>query len=153
MTVTKRQVLKAIQTEPILPGSFVHTANINAKRYKNSVHCPVCAVGAIFSHTSKKGVDAESVDALARNTVMQYTFDDRSTYYDGSLKELLKEAEKIVERHPLSALSSLFEALGNQDRYTTSKGFANLRLRRILAAFVTEYFPEKLVLDTDSKLY
>src|SRR5665213_3182416 len=111
MTVTKRQVLKAIQTEPLLTGSFIHTSHINRKRFKNNVHCPVCAVESIFSCTASKNANANSVDELARSMVGQYTFPSGGDVPFASLREVLEKASEMVNRQPLSALSSLFEAV------------------------------------------
>ncbi len=45
-TITKKQVIKALKTEPLTKGSYFHSQII--KGYK----CDVCAVGAVLRHMS-----------------------------------------------------------------------------------------------------
>lgn len=173
INLTKRQVIKALRTEPLMAGEFFHKysnytydddGNAIEIKYNNNNNCAVCAVGCLLN-SSKLGEDVMAgknklslgkLDQIARNLTEDVVFKDE----DGDVMSLSAltvtgvvnmAREKAKDGQYLSALSSLFEALSVRDGYTTSKDLANYRLVNILVNFVKAEFPSKLVLDTKKK--
>lgn len=152
-SVTKRQVIKAIETEPLLSGTWVHTSEEDSK-FKNNTQCPVCAVGSILDIGLGKHVSPSEIDEIGSMLVREATFaccalengQEVNTFNTSDLKTKAKELAKKGEY--LSALSGLYEGLSQRDEMKTQYGFANNRLRRILINFVKTNFPGKLNIDT-----
>lgn len=147
--VTKRQIIKALKTEPLLPGSFVHDEHDyddgNNSRFKNNIKCPVCAVGAILDCSIGNKVEGpKELDEIGHIITMKSGF--WSTF---GTKTAISAAKDMVDENPLSALSCLFESLMENSDMQTKKGFANAKARNILVNFVRKNFPSKLHLDTN----
>jgi hypothetical protein len=154
--VTKRQIIKAIKTQPLKPGRWVHSSLYNLK-FKNNVKCPVCAVGAILDMSVGAIFNRLDLICLALD-LMTYTHLDNSNFYDGShfnprkQDHLIRKAkERLIEGTYLSALSGLYEGLSRIPGMKIKKGFSNAKLRGILIDFVRKNFPDKLTINTANR--
>lgn len=141
ITVTKKQVIKAIETEPLRlkPAYFfaekaelglpyqddgLQSADLN----KHSKLCQVCAVGSVFREL------CEEIEIEDLNHVIDPDFHFTLTEYESedALLETLKYS-------PLLALSQYFEQ-------TASKLKGQARIRADLINFVEALFPNKFTL-------
>lgn len=167
-TVTRQQVVKALKTEPLMSGSWIHinrddngVAIKDKAKYKNKTGCAVCAVGSILDCRLGNKMGLEQLARLGSNIVEAPTKDERYEILEDDqipdsggeidlkyLKALAKAAMK--NKLPMSALSILFEGLMDLDysKYQTQEGLANRKAREILINFVKSNFPTKLVIDT-----
>lgn len=165
--VTKKQILKAIKTEPLKAGKYIHYSeysyylgrNIEEPKYDSSkTNCAVCAVGAILDCSLGDKMNPDELDNMGFKLVPFPVFDELTYLSEDieildssrhSIRKLTGVAEKAVNLgHPLSALSSLFEGLMGRRDMVTMEGLANYRARRILSNFVNKNFPSKLTIDT-----
>lgn len=119
--VTKKTILKAIATEPLIGGSFVLSADDERK------DCSVCAVGAVLRRAGMK--NSEIYD-FGRVMVDSGPCANR----EESIPEVLKDGEF------LHALSLKFEAQSDRTGY-------GKRTRNVLANFVKKHFPHRIKLD------
>lgn len=161
--VTRRQVVKAIKTEPLKGRSWFHDEEFDKKDFKNNTGCAVCAVGSILDCSLGKTHSAEELGYVARQIVKNPTLEDLNMSMDHEeivsitngnevpVRELIKVATKVSVQDPLSALSSLFEGLMDREEMQTNGGMANYRARRILVNFVKRNFPTKLKLNTKNQ--
>lgn len=157
--LTKAQIVRALQTEPLKAGSFVHFEEQDVELFKNKTGCATCAVGSLLDCSIGSKQNAEKVSSIARQLTRWATFTDFSndpvldgtkSVYRASTRELVAAARKIARQgNYLSALSSLFEALSERGNMTTESGLAGYRLVNILVNFVKSEFPNRLVLDTN----
>ncbi len=163
--VTKRQVIKALNTEPLMGGAFVHSEDFEEGKnpYKNNSKCAVCAVGAVMDFTIGKMVDSNKLDSIARSLTKTCAMNDSNleeitgdVYYD---KRDLGDAKKVAKKAasmglPMSGLSILFEHLMDVGYYSVDKtyrnknGTANAKAREILINFVKSNFPSTIKIDT-----
>lgn len=153
--ITKEEVIQAMKTEPLAAGTFFHNSNLAGakcsyltyevmqEKYSNNLGCPVCAVGAIIDTKVKEhNISLTDANIISKNIV---------TIPIGISPEYLISKGKY-----LSALSCLFESTcvpgispALDHKYTTKKGLANYKTRRILIDFVRKNFPTELEIDTD----
>lgn len=170
--VTKRQVIKALRTEPLRGGTYFHTDS--KEKFKNNTGCAVCAVGGLLDEAVGKRMSAEELDGIACDLVRRPTMGDfinklneencydKYGYYIHGVEEInfrsvKRDVSKIVEiaklsvkrKQPLSALSMLFEALYSKRSYRRKNRIANQKLRNVLIDFVKKNFPNKLTIDSD----
>lgn len=156
ITATKAQVIKAMKKEPLFAGSWVDSDA--PMRTKNKIGCAVCAVGGVLEMCMKRP-DAMDIDSIASHVVRDgRAFTSKRSVYDShgnvdyvrySLKELKNlAAQYIADGEPLTALSSLFEALADDEKYVNQDGTANRKMREILVNFVKSNFPKKVIIDT-----
>lgn len=166
MKVTKKQIIQAIQTEPLRSGQWIFMNDEGT----NGKSCPVCAVGAVLR---RAGIDPRFLDdvatsnarnAAASRIVYISNTDGEETQYDfHTAPKKLKQAfmnDRIaqVKTDPLGALSSLFEELGESftGTYTSPNGNEYTRwnpnrlqqTRKILTEFVKNHFPKTVWITT-----
>lgn len=123
--ITKKQVIKALETEPILKaGHFFKD---------DSKTCAVCAVGAVLRQCRVTPLlsDGNAYDFFASSSDVGY----RPYLEDGQ-----NDAFDLSESAPLTGLSVLFETLKKQK-------MSNTYIRTELINFVCATFPEVLTLD------
>lgn len=140
-TVQKEQVIKALMTEPLMPGSFTWPA---FEGYNSGYGCPVCAVGSIFSSTvSLHHIGPRQADDICCNILHSYSGTD-DIRLNTRVQTLLSSAKY------LSALSTFFEtcAVYHPEKYLDSDELANDVFRKILVDFVQEKFPDSIEIDT-----
>lgn len=147
-TVTKAQVVRALETEPILPGTFV-SSGYDKCGYNNNFKCPVCAVGSILSSTR----DQHFLDAAEANyyllCIVEHYHGCKLDYMDSVIGELL------AKERWLSALSVLCESISDNELLTNShkyldNEFANPEFRKLLIDFVDTNFPQEFEIDTEA---
>ena len=131
MQVTRRQILRAIRTEKLKPGSFLHEKRIRKGfeeyDYVSDKTCKVCAVGAVLRVA---GVKNELIDSLGYSVCKTSAIDSAGD-----------EEASIQEGDFMGALSVKFEKLA--EKHGTGK-----RTREKLCKFVKDNFPKKVKLDT-----
>lgn len=129
MKITKREVLKAIRTEPLKPGFWMHA---DKRYFKN---CSVCAVGAVLRNRIevKSVYPTMLVDVFNRKVCN--IMDSESSNYTVSLG--VGELDNILNQGLyLTALSNKFEALA--EKYKTMR-----TVRKHLEIFVKKNFPKE----------
>jgi len=164
--LTKRQVIRALETEPLRSGAYVHLEqnegeyDMNGKFiktvYKNNTECAVCAVGSLMDCSIGTKKTPRQINRIAeRLTTFPHMRDSDDMYVDlrgtGVRGVIAYARARARNGQYLSALSGLFEALADRKGYTTLDGLAGYRLRNILIQFVKSEFPTKLVLNTEKK--
>ena len=146
-TVTRRDVLKALRTEPLRGGTYVHVGSVDSKLFKNNSQCAVCAVGSILDLSIGHKFSAEEMDSIGCGLVKTPV----AMNTELSVKEIVEDATAASQNgYPLSGLSILFEGLFVKSHYRTKGHLANSKLRLRLVKFVKKNFPAKLTFDTDS---
>lgn len=168
ISLTKRQVIRALQTEPLMAGSYIHDDEyddngVALAPYKNNTGCAVCAVGSLLDCSVGKKFKKSNLlselgqigSGITTSAVLHdsesWMNDENGTksFHELSIRELTALARKEAKAgRYLSALSGLFEAISDIDGYTTNRGLANYRLVNILVNFVKAEFPGKLVINT-----
>lgn len=120
-TITKKEIIKALQTEPLIHQMWVKKDNL-----PEVGDCGVCAVGAVLRHCR-----------IPNDVLDSYTNSIEGT---GSAEE----AQRALERGDyLSALSMTFE----QKSYVEAGTKADAASRRRAIEFVEKNFPAKIALD------
>lgn len=123
VVVTKAQIIEALRTESLAPGSFV----------SYSAGCPVCAVGAVFRAAGlSDGAIVDAADDLVAHAMLD---PDECEDYTAVVRQML------VYGGWLDALSCLYEAA------CASKGPDEAREEAV--AFVVTYFPSTITLSYD----
>ncbi len=167
ITLTKRQVIQALQTEPLMSGSYIHNddvddnGNVLNQHFKSKTGCAVCAVGSLLDFSIGTKNNSEELCSIGSSITSSAVFGDSEVYtdddtgkslYEYSVREVIALARKeAANGRYLSALSSLFEELSNRDGMTTNNGLAGYRLVNILVNFVKAEFPAKLVINTKKR--
>lgn len=129
MKITKAQVIKAIETEPLLKGGEFFAVDKNNLFDALIDECPVCVVGAVLRQTGV--VNTKTPFYTARDAA------EMATKYQYSIDDLETPAELIKDKNYLGALSVKFEKL----TVAGDKPVTPAR-RRTLVAFVEKYFPK-----------
>lgn len=164
--VTRRQVIKAMKTEPLVGGSwFNYDTDLNGnpikvKGVKNNVKCEVCAVGGLLSTAIGKKCELDILDEVPERVVREAraeaVYDEDFNRIEApskraSVKDVVKFAELAAKKiGPLSALSTLFEKLYSKRSMRRKNRRANAKLRKVLIGFVKKNFPTKLKIDTNT---
>lgn len=179
MKVSRRQVILALKREPLYAGAFIHVPDkddgsisdmrgrggIQNPQFDNQLGCAMCAVGSILScgvnpEKFKTFDSLRKLNQVGQRIIKHATMRDLTSYedkeclingQDETTRRLVAAARKEVKATPLSALSSLFEALMDKEEMVTSQGLANYKARRVLVNFVKKNFPATLVIDTKAK--
>lgn len=150
-TVTKKQIIHAIKTEPLISGFWIRPKYIGTEK-----DCPVCAVGAVLRAA---GANALEIDDYGSNLV---------AYHDGVAGKVRAEGLRLSVYQAkngdyMAALSTRFEAIADDnycdleppptvlDRDIGTPDFTNLKyasnkVRRNLVKFVEKHFPNKVTL-------
>lgn len=130
-TITKKQVIKALETEPILQaGKFFHTYEEENKKI-----CKVCVVGAVIRQNVPELVSVNIWPSNLSSRLNTFgSFIPRDMDYSDFKEQALRS------RHPLNSLSIFFEGLKEirYMGYVNDEGF----LRAELVNFVCATFPE-----------
>ena len=131
MIITKKEIIEAINTEPLSPGYFC--------KIRPGGECTVCAVGAVFR---KKGMPQQE-DRIERYGDAGHTL----TKWRCGPDESLSDARASQEW--LSVLSIKFEKLCEkaEGEYAFMGGLSPKSLQRVrkeLTAYVKRYFPEQI---------
>lgn len=126
MRIKRTDILKAIRTEPLKAGAWIHE-DWNSEN-PEIIHkgCKVCAVGAVFR---QKGIKDEEIDSRASEYLMG-GFNMPTPNEEGDEEAALKD------KHYLSALSIKFEKLARRLGH-------GKRTRAKLAEFVKKNFPKQ----------
>lgn len=126
MRIKRSEILKAIRTEKLKAGSFIHGKDVvdefGYESYVTDKNCKVCAVGAVLRY---KGIDSEDIDNFAG---------DVTGFYVGIEGD---EFQELEDKNYLTALSVKFEKLAK-------KFGAGKRTRTKLVAFVKRHFPKTI---------
>ena len=131
-TISRKDILQAIRTEPLLPGAWIHSRFDDKKSMLVlDDECPVCAVGAVLR---KAGI----VSYLIATTAA-FNVDSAFDYLGGANVEEMKAA--LQEGAYLNALSMKFEKLAKT--YGVGK-----RTRDRLVKFVKANFPKEIEIKT-----
>jgi len=131
-TITRREVLKAIRTEPLKRGKWVQMDVYKSFVPSSDPKCEVCAVGAVLRHA---GLNNEQISEFGDQMVsgpfpcVGDCFDYRE--FEDAVKQALKE------KRYLYALSLKFE------RHAKRLGKGR-RIRNLLANFVKRNFPKSV---------
>jgi hypothetical protein len=126
-TITRRDVLAAIRTEPLRPGNWVVTTE--------NVKCEVCAVGAVLRHA---GLNNEEIFEFG-DIMMHYGKCSVDGY--GSKEDIEDTIQGMLRNNRyLHALSITFEFYSRR----LGKG---KRIRKVLANFVKKNFPKTIKLN------
>jgi hypothetical protein len=149
ITVTKEQIIKAIQTETqLVSGTIINSYigmsptldDFNKKHDSGDQNCGVCAVGAVLRNY------LPSVFSIYEAHDTAYSLGDL-LYEDGPCKGngRNKFARKLEDgENPLAVLSQYFEFTYDQSarrcNYYDKKAIE--RTRRMTCAFVRDCFPE-----------
>ena len=124
MRIKRSDILKAIRTEPLKAGNWIHedlSSNTDEDFHSG---CKVCAVGAVLR---VKGISDEDIDFRAHEGLMNLGV---------GCSEESDEEFALEEKKYLNALSIKFEKLSR--RLGNGK-----RTRAQLAAFVKKNFPKQ----------
>lgn len=134
MRVTRKQIIKALRTEPLgAQGNFIQGTDKT---------CRVCAVGAVLRATYKDDDKVWRIgEELVRGTYVSGNYHPYNGY-TGSEKRKVVEAACAEQAltNPLAALSSLYE-YRLQKMMTTRITKA---LRESLVNFVKKHFPKEV---------
>jgi len=176
LNVTRKQVLQAIRTEPLRGNKWFHIKRDDItggvvpfrkadKKLTNNSKCAVCAVGGILDCALGKKEEVGPLSDFAAAIVTNATVESFANEFAGNTRGLkltnTRDPEKLFKIATLaskqglhlSALSMLFEGLFSQKRFRTPKTkLANKRLRKILAKFVKQNFPKRLIATEDKTI-
>jgi hypothetical protein len=163
--ITKKRIIKAIETEPALvPGLWVTYEGAAPANVGNTANCSVCAVGAVMRSCMEPTQSANFIDSAASaaievedNLEAADTAELRSVQsFSETRKQIYARAKKQAENKLyMHSLSYVFEGLtdlkGREEfraRRFISKA-AMRSVRRSLVSFVKKNFPNKVVIDID----
>jgi hypothetical protein len=132
--VSRDQIIKAINTEPLQPGNWVHREDLAVIG-----DCGVCAVGGVLRSLglSNDMISDKVTSVLNRATV--YDESDREGS-EGDIRRTLKAKDY------LGALSMKFEFISRRHYGEVLKGKTLARVRKELVAFVKKNFPSRVKL-------
>ena len=145
--VSKEQVIEAIKTESLRPGTWFDV-NFNEVKQKDEV-CHVCAVGAVFrSCLSKKNEEEDSYEMCDFNSSEvereKSNLDPSGNCWYSSTEECLLTAKKELKKNTayLKTLSHVFESLCMmRDAHSRHQIY---RIKKILIEFIEENFPKHI---------
>lgn len=120
MIITRREILKAIRTEKLKEGGFIH---LNKDELGYDDTCKVCAVGAVLRSA---GVGNGSINIIAQLLLEAGYYSDEGD-----------EHTELEAKRYLNALSVKFEKLASV--YGAGK-----RTKDKLAIFIKKYFPKTI---------
>ena len=132
MIITRRDILKAIRTENLQGGSFIHGRLVEGEISKvMDSYCSVCAVGAVLRNKGLEGV--EIYDTACRIT-------------SGTAiirRDSFNELKAIKKKKWLNALSIRFEHLVDKQSSRTN-GVPTKKTKENLIRFVKRHFPKQI---------
>lgn len=131
-TVTRRQVLTALRTEPLKNGDWVHDKAYDYDANKDGT-CSVCAVGAIVRAAGYKDFQvSERANSACHGAAIP--FNEKAPP-----SEILTEAHHMAKDGDyFGSLSFLYEGMAER------LGPNGKRIRTLLAKHVKTYFPKTL---------
>jgi hypothetical protein len=152
--ITKADVLKALEEEPVLKAGAWMRVRMGGSEYPDgsiqrgsvpleSVElCAVCAVGSVM----RRALGPEAMIDEFYNSVSRVKQAMPEDYYNFE-----REAAEMVGRCPMSALSIFFEGISRRERnnalYLLSRDASaeseDARVRKATAAFVMSNFPDE----------
>lgn len=159
-TITRRQIIKALKTEPLGGGQWINLENQedfnNAIVKAADVKCTVCAVGAVLRGALGRILTVEqlhnsSYDLCSRQSCDYEHVPDYTGGYNYSLKEAREYASEGLKKHKmyLASLSSFFEDM-YYNIYNVSfavgrdRGPKMRAIRYQLVKFIKENFPKEI---------
>lgn len=136
--VTRKEILKAIRTEPLKAGTWIHDRKVTLDNgsgisLQTSVadkKCKVCAVGAVLR---QKGIPDDKIFWAADSLFC----DTGSSECDSDASDEGNPLQNVKDGHYMAALSSKFEQLSK--RLGSGK-----RTRETLIRFVKRHFPKQV---------
>lgn len=140
-TVTKKQILKAIKSEPLRGGSWVRSFG------RDYADCEVCAVGAVLRNTFRKKTVKRLVEDLIIGAVICNQIFSIDDYWPGATRQLKRE------KNYMGLLSVKFEYLwanhvtGHCDDNGDWVYVGVDTVRKKLSKFVQEHFPNKVTFE------
>lgn len=142
-TISKRDIIKALQTEPLFPGSWIETGRTT------DPNCQVCAVGAVLRSAAK--VPGYLISDLG-NGILWHSYDvapDTESYTVARRKAVRYCKQKAY----LAGLSLFFESLWEsypRELYYDEKIKS---VRKTLIRFVMTHFPNRISMEQQGKKY
>lgn len=137
MRIKRSEILKAIRTEKLKAGEFIHTKRFPTGdldeygspffKFRADKTCKVCAVGAVLRN---KNIHDENIHYVAHNMF----FVDNPI---GSVDQNGDEKNALLQKHYLAALSIKFEKLA-------AKLGCGKRTKNALIRFVKANFPKTI---------
>lgn len=128
-TISKKMIIKAIQNEPLINGTYVEVENYPNSGYSTDPNCGVCAVGAVLR---RSGMTNKKIASFGAKILRQ----GLASFYKHKTEESLIDYY-INEKQYLNSLSEKFENLA--EKYGCGK-----KTRTKLIKFVQENFPNKI---------
>lgn len=172
VVITRARIAKALLNEPVLlPGTWVSMTeefketcetDYNSDGYYldqmpkdlKTKDCSVCAVGAVMREILDPHQKLSAISKASSAATIYGNFVGNGALTRYEMRRARKEALDILNSgNPMSALSYLFESLG--DYYIMKSPSGKLRLRDIKAIrsavvdFVEKNFPYKVTIDID----
>ena len=170
--ITRRQVLKALRTEPLKAGNWVHFSGLKdlpegaayyddrkLREYRKpaTAKCKVCAVGAVLRGSLGDKITLGQIQDFGDNDMIGACMVGDTPYASSdaySIKEAKEVAEEVLKRYknPLIGLSNYFETLyyniyDLESATPRQIGSKMKAIRLELAKFVKKNFPKSIRVD------
>lgn len=135
ISLTKKEIIDAINTEPLGAREAFATAAPNAKT------CKVCAVGAVVRYA---GRNRSSLKSLLRQTEQDFIFN--CDWNAGNACNELSSVENIITEDQVQALQNKaggMSALSSYYEYLKRAGYRLPKIRTTLTNYVQNHFPAR----------
>lgn len=157
--ITRKQIIKALQTEPLRAGNWISSSSETytwyhlAKRTK----CTVCAVGGVLRSSLGNELTCNQIAsfgvnlALNEEAISPFVTEARQLFSKKDLKAIFLDGKKRLKKYSqLTVLSYVFESVYQAyglDRCRTSGRGPKMRaLRNSMVKFVEANYPTKTLI-------